>query len=346
MIGISVARLLGSPGPALAASSPAAEAESLIHDGVALRRQHHDEEALPLFQKAYDLLRNPRIAGYLGQCELSLGYWIEAEQHLSEALLVPRHPWVEQNHASLAASLKRARDNIGALSVTGAPDGAQIYVNGRAMGQLPLPAPLRLARGLADVELRAAGYLTARRSVSVTAEAATLDIRLESEHRPVASVSTHGEDKLPARLPESSAGTPREQPSAAADPGAARPGQSLRWAAITTAVLGAAALVAAGVETVRWQRGIADFNSHSVNGMQDCQATEPLLGGADCQGIYNKQTSDRRLAMIGYTVGAALAATSLTLFLVAPRSSSVSDRVAFGCAPTLLDAGVACRLSF
>ena len=116
--------------------------------------------------------------------------------------------------------------------------------------------------------------------------------------------------------------------------------------AITTAVLGAAALVAAGVETVRWQRGIADFDNHSVNGRPDCQVTEPLLGGPDCQGLYNKLTADRRLAMIGYTAGAALAATSLTLFLVAPRSSSVSDRVAFGCAPTLLDASVACRFSF
>jgi hypothetical protein len=291
-------------------------------------------------------LRNPRIAGYLGLCELSLGHWTEAEQHLGEALLVPGNPWVEQNHASLVASLKRAHDNIGAVVITGSPDGAQIYIDGRAMGQLPLREPLRLARGVVDVELRAPGYATTRQSVGVTAEAAIVDIRLESERVPVARVSTRPEDKLPARLPESSAGTPGAQPSAAADSGAARPGRSLRWVAITTAVLGAAALGAAGVETVRWQRGIADFDNHRVNGTPDCQATEPMLGGADCQGIYDKLTADRRLAMIGYTVGAALAATSLTLFLVAPRSSSVSDRVAFGCAPTLLDASVTCRLAF
>jgi hypothetical protein len=346
VISVDVARLLSSPGPALAAS-PAAEAESLIRDGVALRRQQRDVEALPLFQKAYDLVRNPRTAGQLGLCELSLGYWIEAEQYLKEALASPGNPWVAKNQTSLDASLKRARDNIGELTVTGAPDGAQFYVNGHSVGRLPFREPLRLARGLVDVELRHPGYVTSHRSLSVMAEAQTLDLRLESEHAPVADFTKHPVEKPPARIPESPGETPREEPSNAANPGAAaHPGQALRWLATSTAVLAAAALVAAGLETVRWQSGVADFDHHQVNGQVDCQTDAPVRGGADCQSLYDRFTSDKRLAIIGYAVGGALATTSLTLFLIAPRSSSAPDRVAVGCAPNLLDPGVSCRFSF
>ena len=108
------------------ADSAASEAENLIRDGVALRRQQRDVQALPKFQKAYDLVRNPRTAGQLGLCELSVGYWIEAEQHLKEALATPAHPWVAKNQESLEASLKRARSNIGEVAITGSPNGAQI----------------------------------------------------------------------------------------------------------------------------------------------------------------------------------------------------------------------------
>src|SRR5947209_5434763 len=79
VIPVSIVCTIASARPALGAS-PAAEAESLIRDGVALRREQRDVQALPLFQKAYDLVRNARTAGQLGLCELSLGYWIEAEQ--------------------------------------------------------------------------------------------------------------------------------------------------------------------------------------------------------------------------------------------------------------------------
>lgn len=338
--------LLASPRSALA-DSTAAEAESLIREGVALRRAQHDVQALPLFQKAYDLVRNPRTAGQLGLCELSLGYWIEAEQHLNEALAIPGNPWVEKNRASLDSSLKHARDNIGEIAITGAPVGAEVYVNSRTVGRLPLQKPLRLARGVVDVELRAPGYVTSRRSLNVAAETTTLDMRLESERTPIVNVSPHPEPQPPERLREIPGGKPavaRANPDDQSD--AHSSGRALRWVATSAAVLGTAALVGAGVETVRWQMGISDFDSHRVNGTPDCQVGAPLKGGSDCQNIYNRLTLDKQLAIIGFAAGGALIATSLTLFLVSPRTTSASDKISFVCAPTVLASGVACRLLF
>ena len=66
--------------------------EALIRQGVELRHQGHDVRALPLFQKAYGMTRTPRTAGQLGLCEMAMGYWLDAENHLGEALNVPEHP--------------------------------------------------------------------------------------------------------------------------------------------------------------------------------------------------------------------------------------------------------------
>ena len=76
--------------PARAGDS--AEAEALIRQGVELRAQKKDERALPLFEKAYQLSRTPRTAGQLGLVEIALGYFVDAEKYLSEALGSPDHP--------------------------------------------------------------------------------------------------------------------------------------------------------------------------------------------------------------------------------------------------------------
>ncbi len=347
---VCVAGSLASPA-ILVAATPAAEAENLIRDGVALRRQKHDEQALPLFQKAYDLVRNPRTAGQLGLCELGVGYSIDAEQHIKEALASPEHPWVAKNKASLDEAIKRARQNIGEVTVTGAPVGAEVYVNGHSAGRLPLRDPIRLVRGVADIELRAPGYVTSHRSLAVTAATQSVDLKLEHERvAAVAPVTKPPEPISLAPISGSPAEPSGEEPSHAPPPEPAAPrGRALKWVAAATGVLAVGALVVAGVETVRWQSGITDFNNHNDptgKSADACSLPASNKGGAGCQDIYNQYTSARQLAIIGYAAGGALAVTSLTLFLISPGSSNATDKVAFACAPDLLNPGASCRFSF
>ena len=91
--------------PARAGDS--AEAEALIRQGVELRAQKKDERALPLFEKAYQVSRSPRTAGQLGLVEMALGYFVDAEKYLGEAVASPDHPWVAKN---LADAEGAARD--------------------------------------------------------------------------------------------------------------------------------------------------------------------------------------------------------------------------------------------
>ena len=346
---VSLGGFLALPGT-IAAATPAAEAENLIREGVALRREKHDEKALPLFQKAYDLVRNPRTAGQLGLCELGVGYSIEAQLHIKEALASPEHPWVAKNQASLEAALKRAQQNIGTLSVTGAPSGAEIYVNGHASGQLPLRDPIRMARGEVDVELRAPGYVTSHRSLTVTATPQTVDIKLQKEPVAVAAVPKASEPAPLAPISGSPATAAGEEPAGTTPPEPTTPrGRGLRWAALGVGVLAVGGLAFAGVETFLWQSDISKFNhvGDPNVGSSLCAEPAPNRGADGCLAIYNRYTSEKNLAIIGYAAGGALAATALTLFLISPRSSSSSsEKVAFGCAPDLVNPGGSCRFWF
>src|SRR5262245_63205618 len=143
--------------PARAGDS--AEAESLIRQGVELRAQKKDERALPLFEKAYQVSRSPRTAGQLGLVEMALGYFVDADKYLSEALASPDHPWVAKNLATLKAQLATAKSQIGELYIVGDPNGAEVLVNGKAVGRLPLSTPIRLDKGRAEVQVRAPGYV-------------------------------------------------------------------------------------------------------------------------------------------------------------------------------------------
>jgi hypothetical protein len=59
---------------------------------------------------------------------MALGYWIEADQYLTEALTVADHPWVEKNRETLEQARTKVRGMIGELTITGAPAGAEVLV--------------------------------------------------------------------------------------------------------------------------------------------------------------------------------------------------------------------------
>ena len=153
----------------LAAAQPAEpiDVEDLIRQGVELRRQGKDARALPLFEQAYRLAPTPRSAAQLGLVEMTLGYRLEAERHLHEALSAPHDIWVQRHRDQLEDSLHKVRSAIGELIVTGSPIGAEVRVNGNRVGELPLLAPIRLGEGPASVELRAPGYTSMLQKISI-----------------------------------------------------------------------------------------------------------------------------------------------------------------------------------
>ncbi len=141
---------------AWAATPTTADVERLIKRGNELRTAGKDQQALPLYEKAYQIAPTPRTAAQLGLCEMALNYWLAAEGHMSEAL-AGRGDWIDKNRAAIDGALQQVRKQIGELIVSGTPSGASVNINGRDAGTLPLP-PIRVAVGQTRVEVTATGY--------------------------------------------------------------------------------------------------------------------------------------------------------------------------------------------
>jgi hypothetical protein len=185
---------LSSALPAGAAQPTTSDAEGLIKRANALRGAKRDQEALPLYQKAYEIAPTPRTAAQLGLCETILGYWLSADTHLSEAL-AGKSEWIDRNRATLEQTLRMAQKQIGQVSVTGTPAGAIVSIGGKQIGTVPM-APLRVAAGQLAIEVSAPGYKDHRETVTVAGEShQTLAVNLLREG---AAVEPGAQEGVPA----------------------------------------------------------------------------------------------------------------------------------------------------
>jgi tetratricopeptide (TPR) repeat protein len=159
---LASAPVLADPEPA----APAGEAD-LIRRGVAAREQGQDQLAYNLFKERFERYKSPRAEAQLGLAAQALGRWAEADEHVRAALGAANDGWIASNKKALEQALSVIEQHVGTLEVLGNVAGAEVLVDGRPLGRLPLVAPIRLSVGTAVVEMRAEGYAPLQRSVSV-----------------------------------------------------------------------------------------------------------------------------------------------------------------------------------
>lgn len=161
----AVLLLMVAPRQVLAGGSD--DAESLIKQGLLLRRQGKDTEALDEFRRAYALQPTARTLAQIALAEQALGRWFDAETDLTKALQASSDPWIARNRGLLESGLESIRARLGWLEVTADVPGAEVWVNDARVGTLPLAHPIRLEAGSAVLEIRAAGYAPARRITAI-----------------------------------------------------------------------------------------------------------------------------------------------------------------------------------
>jgi serine/threonine-protein kinase len=152
--------------PARAARAQEADAEALTKQGLELRRQRHDAEALAVFRRAYAVKATPRTLAQIALAEQALGKWVDAEADLDAALGSTDDAWIAPHRSTLLGGLATIRSHLGWLEVTAdapAAAAARLWVNGADMGELPLAKPVRVEAGSVVVEVRATGFVPARR---------------------------------------------------------------------------------------------------------------------------------------------------------------------------------------
>ena len=320
-----------------------AQVEALIEEANDLRRQGKDYKALPLMQKAYELARTARTAAQLGLVEITLGYWLQAETHLTEALASPRDPWIYKNRAELERALNGARGSIGELDIQGKPAGAEVLVNGQVVGVLPLSKPTRVGDGPVRVEVRATKFKSSVQSLTM---ARGKPQRLEFQLEPLPPFAPKAEETDRA----DTLGSVQKPPKGFRE--YVRP---LGW---TTAAAGTAAIGLGVAGSLWWMEKRDAFNNHTrlvpdTSGtmpsvrIRDCGGRLENRGGVECASLYDDMNRAKRLAIAGYVAGGLLVVGATALFLSSPGPHGPPAEVSLeSCGPLLHAIGGTCGLRF
>jgi hypothetical protein len=349
---VLAAATLGGVAQARAADSGGGgEEEAALRRGFELREKGKDEAALAEFQHAYDLKKGARARAQMALAEQALGRWIDAEAHLAEALQRTSDPWIGRNRALLEQALGEIRQHIGSLELSGGTPGAEVRVNGRVAGKMPLAGPLRVEAGSVSLEIRAAGYLPVVRTINVPANGLAREpITLVAASAPPAVRA------VPEVAPPAQASADRTTAGApapiVAEPAKSKPGTSQikRPLGIGLGIAGIGALgVGVGFHLLRQSRA-SDFNRDCmINAMTGAISGSP---GVNCQSRYDGVQQARNIAIVGYVAAPILlGAAAYALFSSSPSESSPADHRAashplqFACAPSAAPA-ITCAAIF
>jgi hypothetical protein len=338
--GAGVLALLAAPLRQAAAQS-SDDAEKLIRRGIELRKAHDDEGAARAFQEAYDRVHSPRSAGQLGLAEQALGRWEDAERHVAEALHATGDAWVAKNRPTLDQALVTIQAHLGRVEVFGDPEGAEVSVNGRAVGKLPLAEPVRVSAGEVDVELRAPGYVAAQRNLTIIGgqyQRVVLHLAREVALKPP------GGDGGAAGPGSIGGGGILDRP--AAPPSRAR--TVVKWSAAGAAGVGLAVGVAA---TILHNNNVSKFDAYSPICADNNGKAVHADGSAapECQGALDAYRHDTTWAIVGFAGAGAFAVTWLVLQLTeGPSHRAAAEHAMAGplCGPSLSGLGLSCEARF
>lgn len=294
-----------------------AEVEQLLRHGIELRQRGDDASALGEFQRAWQLAGTPRTLAQVALCEQAMGRWIDAETHLREALRAESDPWITRNRQALDAALGVIAQHVGMLLAVSDAQGAELLVDDRPVGRLPLDAPLRLGAGEYQVTARLGARATSQRVVVAAGETARVELRLGVPAPVVVTPPT-----TPPRTP------PVEMPR----PGGAQ--RAMGWVSLAVGAVG----VGVGVWGLTYREEAAgQYNDSPCPG--SLSAAQPGV----CGTWLDRVTTGETMAWAGLLGGSVLAVAGVILVATAP-SRAPRPAVTLRCAPTL--GGVGCGGSF
>jgi tetratricopeptide (TPR) repeat protein len=296
--------------PAPVSAPAAAEADALILQGLKLREQGQDAQALELFERAQELAPTPRALAQRALAEQALGDWVQADVHLREALAAGGDPWIAQHRVALDGALAVIGDHLGQLQINGGLDGAELRLDGQLVGRLPLLAPLRVVVGRPLLEVTLPGHYPVRREITIKAGSlSTESIELAKVPAQPPAAST--------RVEQSAAMAGAEQTASDQRKGGGLPPAVFWSAAGVTAVVGGVALWS-GLNTVAKNDAYENYADPERNPSATSEETERGFEAA-------RSAQTRTNVLLAGTAVAAAATLAIGLFFTDWAASAEAD---------------------
>lgn len=297
----------GEP-PAMATLTEA-EIEPIVQQGIELRRSGRDADALAMFEEA--LARAPgstRLSVHLAATHQALGQWVEAERHLGRVLREVDDPYIRRHRATLEHAYAFVEGRLGSLDVVGQPEGAELLLSGRGIGQLPLDAPVRVPIGSYLLEVRKEGFHSVSRPIAIGSGALLRESVTLGERR--------------GATPASRASSASSAPAAPEDEGA---GGSTSWLTWTLAGTG---IGAAAVSVVAF--GIREQHALRWNG-SECLRPGLTRGQVCADELDSGRSAERWGIGAGIGAGVLLGGAAASFLLERRRASEDPGLALDGC---------------
>lgn len=310
-----VATLLAVPA---VSSADDKKAEKLIDQGISLREKQKDREALKKFEEAFAIDGSGRAQAQMALAHQALGDWLAAQQNLSAALKT-KHPWIAKNRGPLEGALKTIEGRLGRVEVNATAEGAKVKVNGRDVGETPLPAPVFVVAGSVIVQVEKAGFFPVSRQIQVAAGS------LARENVKLVQQTQAAAPPPPKAAPPKAAPPKTAPPTAQTDVGGGD--DSLTYVGYGLAG-GAAVGIGLGVTGLIIRNGkINEYNDDAC-----------LVGGRtrdeNCSDKLDSANSAETLMLVGFIAGGAMAAGSAVVLILAGGSGGDTAALDGGDAPT------------
>jgi hypothetical protein len=342
--------------------------DELIRRAIEMRRTGDDQGAQPLFREAYEISHAPRAAAQLGFCEQALGRWVDAETHLGESLRKANDPWVKKNRGVIEEALVLIKSHIGRLEISGEPAGAEVVVNGNAVGQLPLAMPVRVTGGEIEIELRAPGYTTVTKKIRVDGgQYEKLSMRAQKETT-AAVVATTGAWP-PTAVPQTTGPPPLATADVVTPPATGDDGSASRAGSPEAGTEGpgtlrkslkfvgwglAAAALGMGIYRIAQNRSlVAESDSGCGKDAMGVPRVTPDAppGFTDerCGDLKKRYEAAANLGVGGIVAGVVLAGAGVALWLTEPEADEGRTTAAWRCFPDVSTKGepsVGCTVRF
>jgi len=287
------------------------------------------QEALELFEEARTLYPTGQVLRMYGYTLLGLKRWVPAAEALEEALSTKLKPLPDDVRPEVQQNLDKALSHLGTVTIETNVQGATVIIDTGEEELLPVE-DRRLLEGSHSLVGKAEGRKELVVEVDVTAKESQT-IRLD----------------FPVRKPE-----PEPEPEVDVDPTMRVLGLTFGAAGLLTAGIGAATL-ASGVSMEDWTED--RISSYNVLYRTGCSADQYASCSYEAAAINQQAGRAETLQGVGVGLligGAALAATGVTLFLLAPSGSAgsaepsdSSDSATLGCGPYGW-AGLGCQGAF
>lgn len=294
-----------------------AEARQWVKRGTEEYEKEHWQAAYEAFLKAWELKKHFAIAANLAESEMHLGRWVDAAEHWKFNLAnLPADRADRRGDAE--TRLAECRAHVTVVRVTVSVEGANISLDGNAIGTSPLPDETWLAPGHHVLVASREGFSTASREFD-SGEGESRDVTLTLEP-----------PKMPAAVPEA--------PAPAAD--RAPPPQSvvpprtvvlLGGAAVTLAVVGVGVAFtlssnAASDDAASLRDEIRSDDPAGAATNSECAASS-LKRPPACDALREKledASRARNLALGSFIAAGAVGAATLGTFLLWPAGGTES----------------------